>query len=316
MKRSSVLILVVIGIFIVLILPTMLSGCYIVSMHEQVIVTQFGKPVGDATKEPGLKWKVPFIQKAHFFDKRWLEWDGERNQVPTLDKKYIWIDTYARWRIEDPLLFFKRVRNEEGGQSRLDDILDGETRIAIANYDLIEVVRSTNRDFDIPEGMSKMEEIVTEPPSIEHGRTTIMSNIQGEASTQAEKYGIKLVDLQIKRINYISSVRKKVHERMISERKMIAEKYRSEGHAKAEKILGEMHRELSRIESEGVRESQKLRGEADAEATKIYAEAYNQSPEFYAFWKTMETYEKTMDSKTWVVLTTDGEFFKYMKALE
>jgi membrane protease subunit HflC len=316
MNKSTKILLGLIALFVFVGLPTLLSGFYIVPMHEQVIVTQFGKPIGDAIKEPGLKWKIPFIQKANYFDKRWLEWDGERTQVPTMDKKYIWIDTYARWRIADPLQFFKRVRNEEGAQSRLDDILEGETRIAIANYELIEVVRTTNRKFEIPEDMTKLEEIVKDAPPIEHGRGEIMKGILENAREQAKEYGIELVDLRIKRVNYISSVREKVYERMISERKRIAEKYRSEGHSDAEKILGGMEKELKRIDSEAVRDSQKIRGEADADATKIYAEAYNKSAEFYAFLKTMETYEKTIDKSSWLVLTTDGEFYKYMKALE
>ncbi|MFO8057076.1 MAG: protease modulator HflC [bacterium] len=316
MKTSVKAAIVIIALVLIGGLSTLLSGLYIVPMHEQVIVTQFGKPIGDAITEPGLKWKVPFIQKANHFDKRWLEWDGERNQVPTMDKKYIWIDTYARWRIADPLQFFKRVRNEAGAQSRLDDILDGETRIAIANYELIEVVRSTNRKFEIPEDMTKLEEIVVDAPPIEHGRLEIMKGILKNAREQAKEYGIELVDLRIKRLNYISSVREKVYERMISERKRIAEKYRSEGHSESERILGGMEKELNRIDSEAVRDSQKIRGKADAKATKIYAEAYNRSPEFYAFWKTMDTYEKTMDKSSWLVLTTDGEFYKYMKKLE
>jgi len=238
------------------------------------------------------------------------------NQIPILDKKYIWVDTYARWRIADPLLFFQRVRNEEGAQSRLDDILDGEMRIAIARYTLIEIVRSANREFRVPEGMAEIEELLVETAPIEHGRAKIMEEILKKSQKEATDYGIELVDIRIKRINYIPEVRIKVYERMISERKRIADKYRSEGKGESEKILGDMQKELKRIQSEAFRTAKEIMGEADAKATKIYADAYNKDPEFYAFWRTMETFKETMDKDTWLILTTEGEFFKYLKEIE
>jgi membrane protease subunit HflC len=313
MKR---IVAAVFSFFSLLVIITLASGFYTVGMHQQVIITQFQRPVGEPVKEPGLHWKLPYIQEANYFDKRWLEWDGDPNQIPTLDKKYIWIDTYARWRIADPLLFFQRVRNEEGAQSRLDDILDGEMRIAIASYSLIEIVRSSNREFRVPEGMAEIEELLVEKAPIEHGRTKIMEEILGKSQKEAFEYGIELVDIRIKRINYIPEVRLKVYERMISERKRIADKYRSEGKGESEKIMGDMQKELKRIQSEAFRTSKEIMGEADAKATKIYADAYNKDPDFYAFWRTMETFKETMDKETWLILTTEGEFFKYLKEIE
>jgi len=291
---------------------TLASGCYTVAMHQQVIITQFERPVGGPITEPGLHWKIPFIQKANYFDKRWLEWDGDQNQIPTLDKKYIWVDTYARWRIAHPLLFFQRVRNEKGAQSRLDDILDGETRIAISKYKLIEIVRSSNREFHVPEEMTDLEDLLVEAMPIEHGRDKIMLGILENSRREAEEYGIELVDIRIKRINYIPSVRKKVYERMVSERNRIAEKYRSEGKGESEKILGGMEKDLKQIRSEAERRSQEIIGDADAKVVGIFAKAYGKDPEFYAFWKTMEKLQETVDKDTWLILTTEGEFWKYL----
>lgn len=312
MKQAVILIIAVALLAII----TLASGCYTVEMHQQVIITQFQRPIGDPITDPGLHWKIPYIQEANYFDKRWLEWDGDPNQIPTLDKKYIWVDTYARWRISDPLLFFQRVRNEEGAQSRLDDILDGETRIAIARYKLIEIVRSSNREFKVPEGMAELEGLLVQAEPVRHGRAKIMKEILAKARKEAVDYGIELVDIRIKRINYIPEVRKKVYERMISERKRIAEKYRSEGKGESENILGDMDKELKRIRSEATRKSQEIMGEADGKATGIYADAYNRDPEFYAFWKTMETMKQTMDKETWLILTTKSEFFKYLNEVK
>ncbi len=305
---------VLIGILLFLLVIVLASGLYTVRMDQQVIITQFQRPVGDAVTDPGLHWKTPFIQKANYFDKRWLEWDGDPNQIPTLDKKYIWVDTYARWRISDPLLFFQRMRNEEGAQTRLDDILDGETRIAISRYKLIEIVRSSNREFHVPENMVDFQDLFEATP-IDHGRSKIMQEILEKARVDAEEYGIELVDIRIKRINYIPEVRQRVYERMISERKRIAERYRSEGKGESEKILGDMEKELKRIHSEAVKTSQEIKGEADGRATKIYADAYNKDPDFYAFWKTMEAFKETVDKDTWLILTTEGQFYKYMKEI-
>ena len=315
MKRIAPVISAISAIALIIII-TLASGFYTVAMHQQVIITQFQRPVGDAITEAGLHWKVPFIQKANYFDKRWLEWDGDQNQIPTLDKKYIWVDSYARWRITDPLLFFQRVKNEEGAQSRLDDILDGETRVAISRYPLIEIVRSSNREFHIPEGMAELDDFLVSAQPIEHGRSKIMGEILESARGEAAEYGIELVDLRIKRINYIPSVRKKVYERMISERKRIAEKYRSEGRGEAEKILGDMEKELKSIRSEAEKRSQQIIGEADAEAIAIFARAYGKDPEFYAFWMTMEKFRQTVDENTWLILTTKGEFWKYLNTFE
>jgi len=300
---------------LVVVIATLSSGFYTVMMHQQVIITQLQRPVGDAITEPGLHWKTPFIQEANYFEKRWLAWDGDPNQIPTLDKKYIWVDLYARWRISDPLLFFQRVRNEEGAQSRLDDILDGETRIGVSKYNLIEIIRSSSREFEVPTDFLEFQDL-TRSVSIKHGRAKIMDEILVKARESAKEYGIELVDVRIKRINYIPEVRQKVYERMISERKRIAMRYRSEGRGESAKILGDMDKELKRIRSEAYKTSQEIKGKADAEAIKIYAQAYNKDPEFYSFWKTMETYRQTVDKDTWLILTTEGEFFKYLRSVK
>jgi membrane protease subunit HflC len=304
-----------ITVAVVVIAALSLSGSfYVVAETEQVIITMFGKPVGDTVTEPGLHLKIPVFQKANYFDKRYLEWDGDANQIPTRDKKFIWVDTYARWRITDPLLFFQRLRDEIGAQSRLDDILDGETRDAVARHDLVEIVRSTNRDFlrsdDWVEG--EEAEIFYD---IKVGREKITREILANASKRTLELGIELVDLRLKRVNYVEEVRKKVYERMVSERMRIAEKYRSEGQGESARIRGQKERELKGITSVAYRQAQEIVGKADAEATKIYAEAYNQDPDLYRFMKTLETYRETMDEKSWMILTTDGEYFEYLKGV-
>jgi len=287
---------------------------YVVNEIEQVVVTQFGRPIGSPVDDPGVHFKIPFVQKANYFEKRFLEWDGDANQVPTRDKKFIWVDTYARWRIADPLLFFQRLRDESGAQSRLDDILDGETRNSIAKHDLLEIVRSTNREFERSEdlGESEEKEIFRD---IDFGREQITREILASASPQLVSLGIELVDLRLKRINYVEEVRKKVYERMVSERKRIATKYRSEGQGESARIRGQKERELKGITSVAYRRAQEIVGKADAEATRVYAEAYNQDPEFYRFIKTLETYVDTLDEESWLILTTDGEFFRYLKGV-
>jgi membrane protease subunit HflC len=304
-----------ITVAVVVIAALSLSGSfYVVAETEQVIITMFGKPVGDTVTKPGLHLKIPVFQKANYFDKRFLEWDGDANQIPTRDKKFIWVDTYARWRITDPLLFFQRLRDEIGAQSRLDDILDGETRDAVARHDLVEIVRSTNRDFlrsdDWVEG--EEAEIFYD---IKVGREKITREILANASKRTLELGIELVDLRLKRVNYVEEVRKKVYERMVSERMRIAEKYRSEGQGESARIRGQKERELKGITSVAYRQAQEIVGKADAEATKIYAEAYNQDPDLYRFMKTLETYRETMDEKSWMILTTDGEYFEYLKGV-
>ena len=287
------------------------SAAYQVSESEQAIITQFGDPVGDPVTEPGLHFKVPFIQRVNSFEKRFLEWDGNPNQVPTRDKRFIWVDTYARWRIVDPLLFFQRLRDERGAQSRLDDILDGETRNAVARYDLIELVRSTNRDPDDVLVEAEEEEVILNV--IEKGREQISGEILARASTRTADLVIELLDLRIKRINYVDEVQQDVFARMIAERRRIAELFRSEGEGEAARIQGERERELQRVQSEAFRTAEELRGKADAEATNIYAGAYGRDADFYAFTRSLESYEKVMDADTMFILGTDSEFLKYLE---
>jgi len=287
------------------------SSTYTVNETEQVVITQFGNPIGDPITNPGLHFKVPFIQNLHFFDKRFLEWDGVANQVPTKDKRYIWVDTYARWRIIDALKFFQRLKDEDSAQTRLDDIIDGETRSSVARHDLVEVVRSTNRAtedilFDSEEEAAILEEI-------EKGREGIIQEILERASGRVGDLGIELIDVRFKRINYVEEVQKDVFARMIAERKRIAERFRSEGEGEAARIRGERERDLKRIQSEAYREAQEVRGKADGEATKIYAEAYNRDASFYAFTKSLETYEATADSTITFILTTDSDLLRFLK---
>jgi membrane protease subunit HflC len=255
------------------------------------------------------------IQQANFFDKRFLEWDGDPNQVPTKDKRFVWVDTYARWRIKDPLLFFQRVRDERGALTRLDDILDGETRNAIARNVLVEIIRSTNREVQVSEeivGEEKAEPLIP----IKIGREDVTRSIVEVASKRTLALGIELLDLRFKRINYVEEVRKKIFERMITERKRKADKFRSEGQGEASKILGNKERDLKQIQSMAYKTAQEIIGKADAEATSIYAAAYNQSQDardFYGFLKTMETYQNTLGEKDWLVLSTEGDFFKYLQ---
>ncbi|MCL4846584.1 MAG: protease modulator HflC [Acidobacteria bacterium] len=287
------------------------GATYTVREGEQVIITQFGNPVGDPIVEPGLHFKLPFIQKTNFFERRFLEWDGNPNQVPTRDKRFIWVDTYARWRIVNPLLFFQRLRDERGAQSRLDDILDGETRNAVARNDLIELVRSTNRNPDDVVVESEEErEILNE---IERGRERISREILERAATRTADLGIELLDLRIKRINYVDEVQKDVFARMIAERRRIAELFRSEGQGEAARIQGERERELQRIQSEAFRAAEELRGKADAEATDIYAAAYSRDADFYAFTRSLEAYDRLMDANTLFILGTDSELLRFLE---
>jgi membrane protease subunit HflC len=287
------------------------NAFYQVNETDQVIITQFGDPIGSPVTAPGMHFKVPFIQQANRFDKRFLEWDGNPNQVPTRDKRFIWVDTYARWRIVDPLKFFQRLRDERGAQSRLDDILDGETRNAVARYDLIEIVRSTNRDpDDVPveagEERARLEQI-------EKGRRQIHHEILERASARMTDLGIELLDIRLKRINYVEEVQKDVFARMIAERQRIAELFRSEGEGESARIRGERERELKRIQSEAYRTAEELRGKADAEATGIYADAHGRDPDFYAFTKSLEAYERSIDPKTYFILSTDSELLKFLQ---
>lgn len=290
------------------------QSAYIVKETEQVVITQFGKPVGDAKITPGLKFKTPFIQKTNYFEKRFMEWDGDPNQLPTKDKKFIFVDTYARWQITDPLQFFIRLRNERGAQSRLDDILDGETRDFIANHNLEEAVRTSNRT-PMPSGEIS-EEIGDTLANINVGRKSIQDMILISANQKASDLGIEIQDFRIKRINYVEDVRTQVYERMKSERYRIADKFRSEGQGEASRINGEKERDLRTIQSEAFKEAEQIMGRADARATAIYAAAYDRSAssrDLYAFVKSMETFEETFDSTTTIIISTDSELFKYLK---
>jgi membrane protease subunit HflC len=305
--RIGIIILAIVGVIV------LLSSLYVVREPEQVIITQFGRPIGDPITEPGLKIKTPIIQKVNRFEKRFLEWDGDPNQLPTKDKRFIWVDMYARWRITDPLLFFQRLRDERGAQTRLDDILDGEARNAIANHNLLEVIRNTNRTPQQSELETRDE---TGLETITTGRDEIRMEILSKAKPRTEDLGIEILDVQFKRINYVEEVRQKVYERMVAERMRIADRFRSEGEGEASRIRGEKERELKRIQSEAYRKAREIRGDADAAATKIYAAAYNRSEDsraFYEFLKTMEIYQTTLDSETSLILSTDGEFYKFIK---
>ena len=303
--------LAAVGVVVLLLL--LFSSVYTLSETDQAILTQFGKPVGGPVVEAGLHVKLPLIQDVHHFDKRWLEFDGDANQIPTKDKKYIWVETYARWRIADPLRFFQAVQDERGGQSRLDDIVDGQTRNAVASFDLIELVRSSNRSFQVTEeleGIGSAEAMA----KVETGRQKIAQIILEKAARITPQFGIELVDVRFKRINYTESVQQTVFQRMISERKRIAERSRSEGQGRAAEILGEKEREMRSASSAGYRTAQEIKGKADAQASAIYARAYGRDPEFYQFLKSLETLGVALDKDTWVILSTDAEVLKTLKS--
>jgi membrane protease subunit HflC len=286
---------------------------YTLSETEQAILTQFGRPVGGVVSDPGLHLKVPFIQVVHRFERRWLEFDGAANQIPTKDKKYIWVDTFGRWRIVDPLRFFQRLRDERNAQSRLDDIIDGESRNTIASFSLIEVVRSTNRAFEEDEYATETERSETQE-KVEAGRDKLTRQMRDRAAEVVREFGVELVDVQVRRINYVDDVQIKVFDRMVSERKRIAERSRSEGMGRAAEIRGEKERELKNIRSDAYRRAQDIQGKADAEATTIYAAAYGQDPEFYQFLRTLEQYPASIDSSTSLFLGADSEFFRYLRS--
>jgi membrane protease subunit HflC len=306
--KSKLVILVVAVVAILFVF----TAAYVVDETEQVVVTQFGKVVGQPKTEPGLYFKIPFIQNATYFPKNLLEWDGDPGQIPTLDKTYIWVDTFARWRIIDPITFFQTVNNTTSAQGRLDDIIDPAVRNLITENKLIETVRKTNRVLDTYE--IGLEDIKERPSyKITTGREKITKQILEQAQPKLAKFGIELVDVKIKRINYVEQVRDSVYGRMIAERKQIAEKFRSEGKGEARKILGEKERDLKRITSEAYRTAQEIKGKADAESTKLYAEAYGVDPDFYSFAKTLEIYSDALGKDSSLVLSTDSEFFKYLK---
>jgi len=288
------------------------ASAFIVDETEQVIVTRFGKVARQPIKESGLKFKVPFIDNANYFPKNLLHWDGDPGQIPTLDKTYIWVDTFARWKIIDPIKFFQTVNNTTSAQGRLDDIIDPAVRNLITENQLIETVRKTNRELDTFEiGLEDVKKRVSY--KITTGREKITKKILKQAQPKLAKFGIELVDVKIKRINYVEEVRNSVYGRMIAERKQIAEKFRSEGKGEAQKILGEKERDLKKITSVAYKTAQEIKGKGEAEATKLYAEAYGVNPEFYSFIRTLEIYNEALDKDSSLVLSTDSEFFKYFK---
>jgi membrane protease subunit HflC len=289
------------------------TSAYIVDETEQVVITRFGKLIGTPKTESGIYFKVPIVDQATYFPKNLLQWDGDPGQIPTLDKTYIYVDTFARWKIVDPVKFFQTVTNVISAQARLDDIIDPAVRNYITKNRLIEAVRWTNRELDTYEiGLEDVEKAPPTPISI--GREQMTIGILKAAQPKLAPFGIELVDVKIKRINYVEEVRESVYGRMIAERKQIAEKFRSEGQGEARKILGEKERELKLITSEAYREAQALKGTAEAEATGLYAEAYGLDPEFYSFVKTLETYSDTLSADSTIVLSTDSEFLKYIKS--
>jgi regulator of protease activity HflC (stomatin/prohibitin superfamily) len=416
--NRSITVVILIAIVAVILL---FASAFIVRETERVVITQFGEVVR-LEEEPGLSFKVPFIQEVKRLDKRWLEWDGDANQITTLDKRYIYIDAFARWRIGDPMVFIQTLRDERSAQGRLDDIIDNATRNVIANHKLIEVIRSTNRSFEhdaeeaalsmreeeifneqgdavtsgaedaeetgdpskAPEGGEasaseeapdepSKEDATTEPEgeeaaenaegdtgtppetgdekpatpepeaekakpaaeefraaggegegadgrrnlyAIDEGRDKLTRMVLEKASSKAAQLGIEIKDVQIKRINYIESVQAKVFDRMISERKRVAEAYRSEGQGRSAEIIGKMEMELQQIQSEAYKESQRIMGRADADAAEIYAKAYKKNPDFYQFTKTMESYQHTIDDESWLLLSTESDFGRYLKSIK
>ena len=290
---------------------------YTVNETEQVIMTQFGKPVGGIVNAEGCKLKSPFIQKVNRIEKRILLWDGSANDMPTKDKLYITVDTFGRWRIKDPLQYFLRLRDERSAQSRLEDILGSETRNAVAKHELIEIVRTTKDRTPAVDPLLAEADVGKLLP-IKRGRRQIEEDIFSAASVKLAEFGIELLDIRFKRINYNESVRQKIYARMISERQQIAERFRSEGAGEAAKIIGNKEKDLQRIESEAYRKIQSIQGVADAKATEIYAAAYNQTKsarELYDLVKTLETYKQVIDPSTTLVLTTESELYQLLNGV-
>jgi len=309
--RPKTTLIAVLAVAVVLIAA---NAFYIVPEGKQVIIVQFGEPMGKPKTEAGLYIKTPFIQQARFFEKRILEWVGTPNEIPTRDKKFIWVDTVARWRIADALKFMQAVTTEAYARSRLDDIIDNAVRDTISRYPLVEAVRDTNNIFKAESEGEDAISIDTDLARINVGRQKILERIHSQAAAAAAALGIELIDVRIRRINYIDSVRQKVFERMISERERAAAKLRSEGQGQKAEIEGQKEKDLKKIRSEAYREAQKIRGEADARATIIYAKAYNQDPEFYSFWNTLESYRKTLPGSSTVLLSTDNEYYQFLKS--
>jgi membrane protease subunit HflC len=291
------------------------ESAFVVSETDQVVVTQFGRIVRDPITDPGLKFKVPFIEKANFFPKNIQEWDGEPGQIPTLDKTFIWVDAFARWKIVDPVKFFQTVNNRYNALSRLNDIIDPAVRNFITSHRLIDAVRKSNRELDITEVGLEDQEKKPQVNVITLGREKITQGVLEQAQPKVAQFGIELVDVKIKGINYVEEVRKSVYDRMIAERKQIAEKFRSEGKGEAQKVLGQKERDLQQITSEAYRIAQEVKGKADAEAAKIYAEAYGVDPDFYAFTQTLEAYNESLSKDASLLLSTESEFLKYFKGI-
>ena len=301
---------------LVVVIAVLLYGSfYTLEEGLQAIVVQFGRPVGDTITEAGLHMKLPFVQEVRRFEKRLLIWDGDPNQIPTKGREFIWVDTTARWRIVDAKKFLENVASEEGAQSRLNDIIDSVVRDQVSSSELVELVRSASWEVprddalkDVPK--EREEELKRE---IARGREEITRTILTEAQKIIPQYGIELVDVRIKRLDYVESVREKVYERMISERKRVAAQFRSEGEGRSAEILGTMEKELRQIRSTAYRRVQEIQGQADAEATRIYGKAYNRNPEFYAFLSTLESYKKDVNNNSVLILTTDSDFYQYIK---
>jgi len=309
----KIIAIALIGVIVLVVILFMVGWAYIVPETHQVVITQFGNPIGRPVTEAGLHFKKPFVQKARYFEKRLLGWDGDPNQIPTKDKKYIWVDTTARWKIADSLKFLQTVGNETGAHSKLDDIINSATRDAITSHTLVEAVRDSNRIIE-SDGVGEATIVTDEAlESIEFGREQLEEEILKTARKLAPQYGIEVVDVRIKRLNYVEEVQNKVYDRMIAERKRAAESYRSEGHGKRAEIDGQREKELKKITSQAYRTAQGLKGKADAEVTGIYADAYNQDLDFYSFLKTLDTYRKTVDSSTTLILTTEDEYYRNLK---
>lgn len=304
-KWTALIVVIIVGLII-------LSGTlYTVNETQQVVITQFGDPIGEPITKAGLYAKTPFIQKVNYFDKRMLVWDGSPTQVPTRDKKYIWVDTTARWRIVDALKFLQSVGNERTALGRLDDIIDSSTRDEITAHLLYEIVRNSNREFATSDLTIEGEEL----GKVNFGRELITRYILRDASKIVPQYGMELIDVRIKRLNYVEEVRQKVYTRMISERKRVAAQYRSEGEGKKAEIEGAKEKELRKITSQAYRQAQEIKGKADAKATETYARSYSKDPEFYSFIKTLESYSETLDENSWLILTSNSDFFKYLKSM-
>jgi modulator of FtsH protease HflC len=303
-------------IFAVVIILLIYGSAYVVDETEQVIITQFGEAVGDAKKEPGLYLKMPLIQQANYFPKNLLEWDGEAGQVNTLDKTFLLVDTFARWKIVDPLKFFQTVNNLTSAYGRLDEIIDPAVRNLVTSYSLIETVRTTNREMDTFEaGLDNANE---QSPlgEVKTGRQKITNAIMEQAQPKLAKFGIELVDVKVKGLNYVEEVEQSVYSRMIAERRQIAEKYRSEGQGEARKIEGDMEKDMKQITSEAYKTAEEIKGKADGEAALIYAKAFGNDPEFYSFLKTLDTYKESIGKDSSLILSTDSEFLKYFKGYQ